>query len=378
MTRTPVACTLAVAAALVVSACGSGASAGRKSVDVRYASLRQAAAAAAAALSHHCTRDVTSSDSNGLLWLVGGPRPLVYYASPDGDPPDKVLTTSGSAIPPWGLLWPCRPPVVIHYPKTHTASGSSAALLTVLASKPSERRTITLGQARFANVENRNSLSGYANALAAPNGRIVFFGGTKIRYANGPEFSVRGLPQGWQIGALAVSPRNPFVFLAIAKKGELGSQPCASAVYRITRTSSSRLRSYSGCQAGVMVQWSPDGRHIAWFTPAGLGVSDASGRPVRPLVRRLRSSTAWSPDSTEIAYGFNHRGIHWTGVVDVSTGARHVVGKGYPLAWSPDGKEVALIRQGTVLPLPAGSIVAVPASGGRAHLLFKIPAAPSS
>src|SRR5690242_4859575 len=131
MTRTAVACALAVAAALAVSACGSGSGtgAGRKSVYVRYASLRKAAAA----LSHRCTRDVTSSDSNGLLWLAGGPQPLVYYASPDGDPPDTVLTTNGSAIPLWGLLWPCRPPVVIHYPKTHTASGSSTPLLTVLA-----------------------------------------------------------------------------------------------------------------------------------------------------------------------------------------------------------------------------------------------------
>jgi hypothetical protein len=301
----------------------------------------------------------------------------VYYASPNGDPPDKVLTTRGPAIPPWGLLWPCRPPVVIHYPNTHTASRSSTALLTVLASKPRERKTITLGQARFANVEDRNSFSGYANALAAPNGRIVFFSGTKIRYANGPEFSVRGLPHDWQIGALAVSPRNPFVFLAVAKEGELGGQPCATAVYRITRSSSSRLRSYNGCETGIAAQWSPDASRIAWFTPRGLAVSGASGRSIRRLAGRYRGSAVWSPDSRSIAYGFNRHGIHWTAVVNVSTGAHHTAGKGYPLAWSPDGKELALIRQGTVLPLPAGSIVAVPAAAGPAHLLIRIPAAPS-
>jgi hypothetical protein len=339
---------------------------------VRYPSLRQAAAA----LSHHCSRDFPSSDSNGLLWLAAGPRPLVYYASPDGDPPDKVLTSGGPASPPWGLLWPCRPPVVIHYPNTHTASRSSTALLTVLAAKPSERKTITLGQARFDNVENRNSLSGYANALAAPNGRIVFFSGTKIRYANGPEFSVLGLPQGWQIGALAVSPRNPEVFLALTSKGELGDEPCAAAVYLVIGAGSTRLKRYDACRTGITVQWSPDGNRIAWFTPGGLAVSGACNCARRTLVRRYRGSTVWSPDSRSIAYGFNRRGIHWTAVVNVSTGARRTVAKGYPLAWSPDGKEIALIRQGTALPLPAGSIVAVPAAGGRARLLLRIPAEP--
>lgn len=339
---------------------------------MRYSSLRRAAAV----LSHHCTQDFTSSNSNGLLWLS---RRQVYYASATGDPPDEVLTTRGRPIAPWGLLWPCSPPVVIHYPNTHTASRSSTALLTVLASKPSERKTITLGQVRFANPENWNSESGYANGLVAPNGRIIFFSGTKIRYANGPEFSVRGLPDGWQIGALVVSPRSPFVFLATTEKGALGGQPCMAAVYRITRASSTRLKRYNGCEAGVGVQWSPDGRHIAWFTDAGLGVSGTSERHVRELVPRDVGGAVWSPDSKSIAYGFNGRGrSHWTAVVNVSTGAHHVVAKGYPLAWSPDGEELALIRQSQVIPSPPGSIVAVPAAGGRGHLLFKVPAAPKS
>jgi hypothetical protein len=53
------------------------------------------------------------------------------------------------------------------------------------------------------------------------------------------------------------------------------------------------------------------------------------------------------------------------------------VAKGDPLAWSPDGKELALFRQRMVIPPPPGSIVAVPAAGGRARLLFRVPAAPS-
>ena len=160
MTRLTVACTFAATALFALSACGGS---GPRSVYVKYPSLR----AAAATISHRCTRDSPSSNSNGLLWLAGGSRPLVYYASPDGDPPDKVLTTRGPAPSPWGLLWPCDPPVVVHYPKTHTASRSSTALLTVLAPKASERKTITLGRIRLANPENWSSLSGYANGLIA-------------------------------------------------------------------------------------------------------------------------------------------------------------------------------------------------------------------
>jgi hypothetical protein len=359
---------------LALSACGGS---GRRSVDVRYPSLRQAAAV----ISHHCTRDLTSSNSNGLLWLAGGTRPLVYYASPDGDPPDVVLNTRGPAIPPWGLLWPCRPPVVIHYPSTHTASRSSTALLTVLAPKASERKTIVLGRVRFANPVNWNSLSGLANGLVAPSGRIVFFAGTKIRYADGPELTVGGLPRGWQIGSLVVSPRNPFVFLAVAAKGQVGDQPCAAAVYRITRTTTTRLRSFDSCETGLGAQWSPDGRQIAWFVSPGgnathLLVSDAEGHRLRALFPRVVDAV-WSPDSKSIAYGFLRGGGRWTAVVDATTGARHVVAKGDPLAWSPDGKELALFRQRMVIPPPPGSIVAVSAAGGRARLLFRVPAAPS-
>lgn len=379
MTRMIVLCAFAGAAVIALSGCRSG----QKSVDVRYPSLRQAAAV----VSRHCARDLTSSNSNGLLWLAGGRRPLAYYASAVGDPPDKVLTTRGPAISAWGLLWPCRPPVVIHYPKTHTASRSSTALLTVLAAKPTERKTITLGQVRLSNPENWNSLSDYANGLVAPNGKIIFFAGMTIRYANGPEFSVRGLPQGWRLGALVVSPRNPYVFLAEAEKGELGGQPCAATLYRITRTSSTPLEGFDGCLTGISVQWSLDGRHIAWFVSPGgnaayLLVSDAEGRHRRDLVSRIVGGAVWSPDSKSIAYGFDGKsGLggrgQRTAVVNISTGARHLVANGYPLAWSPDGDELALIRQSQVIPSPPGSIVAVPLSGGRAKLLFRVPPAPS-
>lgn len=332
-----------MAALFAVSGCGGS---GKKSVYVRYPSLR----AAAATISHHCTEDLTSSDSSGLLWLRGGSRPVVYYASFDGDPPNEVLNTRGPAVKPWGMLWPCDPPVVIHYPNTHTASRSSTALLTVLAGTPSARKTITLGQVRLDNPDNRNSLSSYANGLVAPNGKIIFFAGTEIRYANGPEFSVHGLPSGWQLTSLVVSPRNPLVFLATARTSQSGSrgQLCPAAVYRITRTRSTKLKNYNGCTTGLSAEWSPDGRQILWFVaPNGdathLLVSDADGSHLRELFAH-DIAAVWSPDSRSIAYSFYRRRERWTSVLDVSSGARHVVGKGEPLAWSPDGKEIAVLR----------------------------------
>ena len=353
---------LAVAAVVLLAVLGCGSS---QTVYASYSSLREAAAA----LSHHCTRDVTSADSNGLLWLSDGRRPLVYYASLVGDPPDEVLTSRGGVYRPWGVLWPCRPPVVIHYPRTRTASRSSTALMTVLAPKANQKKTLRLGQVRFASPTNRNSLSGYANALAAPSGRIIFFSGTTIRYADWPEFTVRGLPSGWQIGALAVSPRDPFVFLADAQKGKPGSPPCAAAIYRVTRNGSTKLKGYDGCTTPFNPMWSPDGRYIAWFvSPNGnstnLFLSDAYGHHFHKLVTGILGGAVWAPDSKTIAYGTGSRKRR-ARVVNVSTGAHHAIGIGWPLAWSPDGKQIALIQQSTVIPQPPGSIVSVPLAGGH-------------
>jgi hypothetical protein len=377
LTRTAGACVLTAVVLLVVSACGSHSRSmsSSRSVYARYSSLR----AAAAVLSHHCLRDVTSADSNGLLWLSDGRRPLVYYASATGDPPNEVLSSRGGVLRPWGVLWPCDPPVVIHYPATHTASRSSTALMTVLAPKPDKRKTLRLGQLRFANPTNRNAQSGYANALAGPDGRIIFFSGTKIRYADGPEFTVRGLPTGWQMGALSVSPRNPFVFLAEAEKGHQGGQPCPAAIYRITRTGSSKLKSFDGCTTGLDPVWSPDGRQIAWFvSPNGdtsrLFVSDAFGRHFRLLASKISGGAVWAPDSRTIAYG-SGRNPGRTAVVNLRTRAQHRVGIGWPLAWSPDGTHIALIRQSTVIPQPPGTIVSVPLAGRHSRLLFNLPAA---
>lgn len=176
-----------------------------------------------------------------------------------------------------------------------------------------------------------------------------------------------------------MSPRNPFVFLAETEKGQLGRQPCAAAIYRVTRTGSSELKSFDACTTGLDPVWSPDGRQIAWFvSPNGdtsrLFVSDTYGGHFRQLVSKTSGGAVWAPNSGTIAYG-SGRNPGRTAVVDVRTGAEHLVGTGWPLAWSPDGKHIALIRQSTVIPQPPGTIVSVPLAGGRSRLLFNVPAA---
>jgi hypothetical protein len=365
-----------VVIALVLSACGGG---GGRSVYVKYPSLR----AAAAAISHHCApRDVPSADSNGVLWLSGGRQPLVYYAPEFAGPPEEVFSSLGPTLEPWGeFMWPCRPPVVVHYPRTHTASRSSTALLTVLTSSPHQRKTSTLGLVRFAGggPQNRNSLGGGGNAITAPNGRIIFFSENKIRYAVGPQWTVGGLPHDWQIEGLVVSPSNPSVFLADVVNttpSQPKNPPCEASIYRIEATQSTRLQSYDPCSGGLEAEWSPNGRNIAWTSAPGsnrpgLSITDAYGRHRHILTSREIVGAVWSPDSTALAYAFDQHG-RWTAVVNIRTGARHVITRGEPLAWSPDGKNLAILRDDVS---PTTTIVAVPVTGGQPRLLFKIPPA---
>jgi WD40-like Beta Propeller Repeat len=72
----------------------------------------------------------------------------------------------------------------------------------------------------------------------------------------------------------------------------------------------------------------------------------------------------WSPNGTTIAYA-TKRGV--AAVVSLASGAAHELGRGTPLAWSPDGREVALAVAGRPL------IESVPASGGRSHVLLRLP-----
>lgn len=363
---------IAIAAGLflvAVAACGSS---HRTSVDSRYDYVWQAASQ----LSEACARqDDPASDVDGTLWLRGGSKPLVYEIESQLTRPD-VVSSLGDHFELWGQFWPCKTPVAIY-----TRPPSPNVVMTLLSHAKSQRRTIVLGHFRLAGGTNRDAPAGYGNAIVAANGRIVFFSGQSIRPAGGHEFTASGLPPGWLISALSVSPRDPSVFLADVSSNPNVPGGCRGntehgAVFLITPRASTRLRGYDACQGGVGTQWRPDGHAILWFVGADkprLFVSDARGRHLRPLLRHPVCGALWSHDGKEIAYGYTCRR---TAVLDLATGTSHMVGRGQLLAWSPDGKELALMQihrpwygPGT----PAAKIVAVPVDGGPSRLLIRIP-----
>jgi hypothetical protein len=119
-----------------------------------------------------------------------------------------------------------------------------------------------------------------------------------------------------------------------------------------------------------MAGTSPRPRHPAATAQASTSrtPTDATGTSSPPA---RSSEPFWSPDSTALAYAFDQHG-RWTAVVNVRTGARRVITRGEPLAWSPSGKNLAILRDNAS---PTTTIVAVPATGGRPRPLFKVPPA---
>lgn len=102
--------------------------------------------------------------------------------------------------------------------------------------------------------------------------------------------------------------------------------------------------------------WSPDGSQIAYLSGHELWVvaPDGTGRRQvthTPAVDEV--DVTWSPDSTRLAYT-----VHGLSYVASLTGTTVSLGKGAIGAWSPDGRQIALIRP------PA--VVVVPARGGGA------------
>jgi Tol biopolymer transport system component len=253
-------------------------------------------------------------------------------------------------------------------------------MMTVLASARAKRKTIALGRFRLAEGPNRDAPAGYGNAIIAADGRVIFFAGTTIRYAGGREFTARGLPHGWQISALAASPRDSSVFLAIVQTNPNVPGGCRSndekaGLYLITPSGSTKLKGYDPCAGTIDVQWSPNGRRILWFLGADeqhLFISDGQGHNLHELIGQKVFGALWSPDGREIALGYSRTRVD---VLDLASGASHFVGTGQLRAWSPDGKELALIRERPIVGsgFPGGSIVAVPVRGGPARLLIKLP-----
>lgn len=344
----------------------------RRLVSSRYDYVWQAASRVARGCAR---RDAPSSDVDGLLWLRGGSHPLVFLLEEQLPKPD-VVSSRGDHFAVWGEFWPCRTPVAIYMrpPSPYT-------VMTVLTSDRAQRKTIAVGRFRLAEGSNRNALAGYGNAIVAADGRVIFFDGTTIHYAGGSEFAAQGIPHGMQISALAVSPRDSSVFLANVVSNPNVPGGCRSndeqgAVYLITPRGSSKLKGYDPCQGAINVQWSPDGQRVLWFLGADqphLFVSDGLGRHLHELIDHPVCGALWSPDGRKVAYGYSCMRVH---VLDLSTGESHFAGAGGLRAWSPDGQELALIRVHRPFygsGFPGGSIVAVPATGGQARLLMKLP-----
>lgn len=134
--------------------------------------------------------------------------------------------------------------------------------------------------------------------------------------------------------------------VAVAARGDIFTLPAEhGAVRQITRGSNARDRD---------VAWSPDGRHLAYWSDADgtyqLYVADQSGegepRKVTTDQKFYPGPPVWSPDSKKIAFSDKEPKLY---IVDVASGARTEV---YHLrynyftefSWSHDSKNLAFTK----------------------------------
>ncbi len=138
---------------------------------------------------------------------------------------------------------------------------------------------------------------------------------------------------------------------------------------------------------GGPVSWSPDGRWLAFLATTGTATNIGLARPDRTGLRTLHGAEgratgtlAWSADSSSIAT-YAYRGDAATfGVdggpllaLDVATGAVRDPGvrdgnTSLPLAWSPDGRWIAYVPEGTD-GSPPGPLTLVDVAGGERRSL---------
>jgi WD40 repeat protein len=313
-------------AALAVAGCGGG-------------MQSSSAKSTAYSLSTGCAARGSGVSDSDLLWLRDG---RVYFVDKK-----KVISSQGHGTPVPAFTTPvgfraCGTPLLLY------TFGPELRAMTL--SGP--RKTIALGR----------------NVAVAPDLSLVSFSGSQIT-AGSSSFVARGLPLHWKISSIAVSPRDPHVFLAAAQSPEAGIETCGKGlggIYRITPSGSKAIFVDNPCRDHPQAAFSPNGATISYVggPSASLYTRDASGAHLR------RVTTAgdvtrylWSPDGTMIAFGTKQGAV---AVLSLKSGAVHQLGRGAPLAWSPDGREVALAAAGKSL------IEAVPASGGGSHVLLRL------
>ncbi|HZD88115.1 MAG TPA: hypothetical protein VE088_08940 [Gaiellaceae bacterium] len=309
------------AVALVAAGCG-----GAAPRETRAASLIRCGAAG------------DQGASPELLWLDSA----VYVV--DGR---RVLSSRGLGVPlPRGAVpvgfRDCRTPVVLY------------RLGDVLRAKvlASHGRTLTLGR----------------GTIAAPDGRLVSFAGTRIRYGGGGSFAVRGLPAKWEIASVVPSPSDPHVFLASVQSPEAGIELCGrglGGVYRVSPGGSKALLVDNPCHDQPEPAWSPDGSAISFLNSGSKALYTLSSNGADRHTVETRGvvvSYLWSPDGRRIAYESRRHGKPSVWVSTLRTGT-HRVAAGELAGWSPDGREVAVVRRRRV--------VAVRVAGGRPQVLLR-------
>ena len=315
-------------AAVVAAGCGGG---------------RASSSGKSASLSVSCSQRADASASSNLLWQ-GGSKPLVYYVDRG-----RVVSSRGSSrsLPQSAIIVgfrACAKPLLLYTVGSELRASALAG----------GRQTLTVGR----------------NAVVAPDGRLVSYTGSKIGYVGGSSFTARGLPLHWSITSVAVSPRDPHVFLAAAQSPEAGIESCGKglgAIYRITPSGAKTIFVDNPCRDHPQAAFSPDGTTISYVggSSAALYTLDSSSLKLRRVTTAGNVTRyIWSPDGTRVVYVTKSGAV---AVLSLKSGAVRQVGRGAPLAWSPDGREVALAAAGKPV------VEAVSASGGGRRVLLHLP-----
>lgn len=100
---------------------------------------------------------------------------------------------------------------------------------------------------------------------------------------------------------------------------------------------------------GSSLQWSPDGKKIAYTAYGGLYIANTDGTGKIKVVETtdMRVSLVWSPDGKKFAYASGN--IIY--IIDADTKNKiKLIEHGWSPAWSPDGKKIVFECDGSTMP----------------------------
>jgi Tol biopolymer transport system component len=125
-----------------------------------------------------------------------------------------------------------------------------------------------------------------------------------------------------------------------------------------------RMTKLLGCFPPSELDWSPDGKRLAYVCDGHIYVvrADGSGRMLlRTGPAIALSAPSWSPDGKRIAYAARQGGLPSIYVVDLDGSHRQMIARdgSFP-AWSPDGTTIAYRAEcGVNLVTPTGKQIPV-------------------